>query len=438
LLKYDLIGTKKFEEAIMLDMKFIRNNVEAVKKAIELKNDYADIDRLLKLDAERRKLLVEVEELRHKRNTVSEQIARLKREKKDTTAIINEMKNVSTQIKQMDDRIKELDKQTYDILIRIPNIPHASVPAGKDESANVEIKRWGELPEMDFKPLPHWEIGEKLGVLDLARGSKVAGSFFINYVGLGARLQRALIAFMLDLHIQKHGYTEVYPPFLVNRESMFGTGQLPKMEEDMYHATVDDLFLIPTAEGPVTNLLRDETLKGDDLPIYYTAYTPCFRREAGTYGKDTRGLIRVHQFDKVEMVKFVKPEDSYNELEMLLQNAEEVLQLLELPYRVLTLSTGDLSFAAAKCYDIEVWASGIEKWLEVSSCSNFEDFQARRMNIRFKRTSASKPEFVHTLNGSGLALPRTVIAILENYQTDEGTVIVPEVLRNYMGTDMIK
>lgn len=422
----------------MLDMKFIRNNVEAVKKAIELKNDYADIDRLLKLDAERRKLLVEVEELRHKRNTVSEQIARLKREKKDATAIINEMKNVSTQIKQMDDRIKELDKQIYDILIRIPNIPHASVPVGKDESANVEIKRWGELPEMDFKPLPHWEIGEKLGVLDLARGSKVAGSFFINYVGLGARLQRALIAFMLDLHIQKHGYTEVYPPFLVNRESMFGTGQLPKMEEDMYHATVDDLFLIPTAEVPVTNLLRDETLRGDDLPIYYTAYTPCFRREAGTYGKDTRGLIRVHQFDKVEMVKFVKPENSYNELEMLLQNAEEVLQLLELPYRVLSLSTGDLSFAAAKCYDIEVWASGIGKWLEVSSCSNFEDFQARRMNIRFKRTSASKPEFIHTLNGSGLALPRTVIAILENYQTDEGTVIVPEVLRDYMGTDVIK
>ncbi len=422
----------------MLDLKFIRNNPDKVKQAIELKNDYADIDKLLDLDKKRRQILTEVEELKHKRNKVSDQIARIKREKGDASALIQEMKQVSAKIKSMDDEVRDLDENIRDILIRIPNVPHESVPIGKDETANVEIKRWGELPEMDFQPLPHWEVGEKLGIIDLAGGSKVSGSFFINYVGLGARLQRALITFMLDLHTQKHGYTEVYPPFIVNRDSMFGTGQLPKMEEDMYYIPEDELFLIPTAEVPVTNLLRDTTLRAEQLPVYYTAYTPCFRREAGTHGKDTRGLIRVHQFDKVEMVKFVKPEDSYDELEKLLQNAEEVLQLLELPYRVLSLSTGDLSFAAAKCYDIEVWAAGLGKWLEVSSCSNFEDFQARRMNIRFKREANSKPEFVHTLNGSGLALPRTVIAILENYQTDEGTVIVPEVLRKYMGTDIIK
>lgn len=422
----------------MLDLKFIRNNPEKVKQAIELKNDYADVDKLLELDAKRRQILSEVEDLKHQRNKVSDEIARLKRQKQDATEIIQEMRTVSTKIKEMDEEVRQLEDQIQDILIRIPNVPHESVPIGKDETANVEVKRQGELPEMDFQPVPHWEIGEKLGILDLAGGSKLSGSFFINYVGLGARLQRALIAFMLDLHTQKHGYTEVYPPFVVNRESMFGTGQLPKMEEDMYHIEEDDLFLIPTAEVPVTNLLRGRTLTAGELPVYYTAYTPCFRREAGTHGKDTRGLIRIHQFDKVEMVRFVKPEDSYNELEALLQNAEEVLQLLELPYRVLSLSTGDLSFAAAKCYDIEVWTAGLGKWLEVSSCSNFEDFQARRMNIRFKRDASSKPEFVHTLNGSGLALPRTVIAILENYQTDEGTVIVPEVLRKYLGTDVIK
>jgi len=422
----------------MLDLKFIRNNPDKIKQAIELKNDYADIDRLLELDQKRRQILTEVEELKHQRNKVSDDIAQLKRQKQDATDLIQEMKTVSAKIKEMDEEVRQLEGQIHEILIRIPNVPHESVPIGKDETANVEIKRWGELPEMDFQPLPHWEVGEKLGILDFSGGSKVSGSFFINYVGLGARLQRALIAFMLDLHTQKHGFTEVYPPFIVNRDSMFGTGQLPKMEEDMYYVEEDDLFLIPTAEVPVTNLLRDTTLNEEQLPVYYTAYTPCFRREAGTHGKDTRGLIRIHQFDKVEMVKFVKPEDSYNELEKLLQNAEEVLQLLELPYRVLSLSTGDLSFAAAKCYDIEVWAAGIGKWLEVSSCSNFEDFQARRMNIRFKRDAHSKPEFVHTLNGSGLALPRTVIAILENYQTDEGTVIVPEVLRKYMGTDIIK
>ncbi len=422
----------------MLDIKFIRNNVDKVKKAIELKNDHADIDKLIDLDAEKRKAMTEVEELKHQRNEVTERIARMKKQKQDASQIIGEMKNVSDRIKQLDEKVKSFDVEIYDILIRIPNIPHDSVPIGKDASANLEVKHWGELSLKDFKPRPHWEIGEKFGILDFSGGSRVAGSFFINYKGLGARLQRALIAFMLDLHIKKHGYTEVYPPFIVNRDSMFTTGQLPKLEDDMYVTSVDDFFLIPTAEVPVTNLLRDQTLTGDDLPIYYTAYTPCFRREAGTYGKDTKGLIRVHQFDKVEMVKFVKPEISYDELETLLNNAEEVLQLLELPYRVLALSTGDLSFSAAKCYDIEVWADGIGKWLEVSSCSNYEDFQARRANIRFKRDASAKPEYVHTLNGSGLALPRTVIAILENYQTDEGTVMVPQVLREFMGTDIIK
>lgn len=422
----------------MLDIKFIRNNVDKVKKAIELKNDYADIDQLLAMDAEKRKIMTEVEELKHRRNKVSEDIGRMKKQNQDAATFITEMKNVSDRIKELDEQIKTFDQKIFDILVRIPNIPHDTVPVGKDESANVEIKRWGELPPKDFKALPHWEIGEKYDILDFSGGTRVAGSSFINYKGLGARLQRALIYFMLDLHIKKHGYTEVYPPFVVNRESMFGTGQLPKLEEDMYLAAVDDLFLIPTAEVPVTNLLRDQLLRGEDMPIYYTAYTPCFRREAGTYGKDTRGLIRVHQFDKVEMVKFVQPETSYDELETLLQNAEEVLQLLELPYRVIALSTGDLSFAAAKCYDIEVWADGLGKWLEVSSCSNYEDFQARRANIRFKRDASAKPEYVHTLNGSGLALPRTVIAILENYQTDEGSVIVPKVLRDFMGTDIIK
>jgi seryl-tRNA synthetase len=422
----------------MLDIKFIRNNVDRVKRAIELKNDHADIDRLLELDAEKRKLLTEVEELKHRRNKVSDDIGRMKKQNQDATPFISEMKNVSDRIKQLDEQVKSLDQEIYQILIRVPNIPHESVPIGKDASANVEVKRWGQLPPKDYQPKPHWEVGERLGIIDFAGGSRVSGSFFINYKGLGARLQRALIAFMLDLHIKKHGYTEVYPPFIVNRESMFGTGQLPKLEDDMYVTSVDDFFLIPTAEVPVTNLLRDQMLKAEDLPIYYTAYTPCFRREAGTYGKDTRGLVRVHQFDKVEMVKFVTPESSYDELEKLLQNAEEVLQLLELPYRVLALSTGDLSFAAAKCYDIEVWADGLGKWLEVSSCSNFEDFQARRANIRFKRDASAKPEYVHTLNGSGLALPRTVIAILENYQTDEGSIIVPGVLREFMGTDIIK
>jgi len=421
----------------MLDLKFIRENPDLVRKAIENKREKADLDKLLELDVERRKIIGEVETARAEQNRVTAKIAEMKKAGQDATPIIAEMKELSAQIKVLNDELRNIENQIRDIQIWIPNIPHPSAPIG-DEDKNEIIKHWGELPEIDFKPLTHYEIGERLDIIDFARASKISGSFFVGYRGLGAKLERALINFMIDLHVEKHGYTEVSPPFVTKRETMFGTGQLPKLEEDMYHIPEDDLFLIPTAEVPVTNLHRDEMLNGDDLPIYYTAYTPCFRREAGAYGKDTRGLMRIHQFDKVEMVKFVKPETSYDELEALLQNAEEVLQLLELPYRIKNLATGDLSFAAAKCYDLEVWAQGIEKWLEVSSCSNFEDFQARRANIRFRRQKGAKPEYVHTLNGSGLALPRTVIAILENYQTDEGTVIVPKVLRKYMGVDIIK
>jgi seryl-tRNA synthetase len=419
----------------MLDMRFIRENVDSVRQAIVNKGEKADVDRLLDLDTQRRQILQHVESLRAEQNRVSSQIAERKKRGESAEQAIAEMRHVSQNIKDDEDKLKTVQEQLWQIQIQIPNIPHSSVPIGFGESANVEIKRWGQFSEIDFEAKPHWELSEKLNIIDFARGSKVAGSFFVSF---RAKLERALINFMLDLHIEKHGYTEVAPPFISKRDSMFGTGQLPKLEEDMYCVEQDDLFLIPTAEVPVTNLHREETLTGSDLPIYYTAYTPCFRREAGSYGRDTRGLVRIHQFDKVEMVKFVKPETSYDELELLLANAEEVLQLLELPYRVLILGTGDLSFAAAKCYDIEVWAQGVGKWLEVSSCSNFEDFQARRANIRFRREKGAKLEFVHTLNGSGLALPRTVIAILENYQTDEGTVIVPEVLRKYLGMDIIK
>lgn len=422
----------------MLDLKFIRENLDLVKKAIKDKGESVDVDRLIELDKKRREILREVEELKHQRNVTSQEIARLKREGKDAQDLILQMREVGEKIKQLDEQVKSVESEIYNLQIWIPNIPHPSVPVGTSEKDNVEVKRWGKPPEMDFEPRPHWELAEKLGIIDFSRGSKVAGSFFVNFKGLGAKLERALINFMLDLHIEKHGYNEVFPPFVVNRDCMFGTGQLPKLEEDMYLVEKDDLFLIPTAEVPVTNLHRDEILQEKDLPLYYTAYTPCFRREAGSYGRDTRGLVRIHQFDKVEMVKFVKPENSYDELETLLVDAEEVLQLLNLPYRVVKLNTSDLSFAAAKCYDIEVWAPGVQKWLEVSSCSNYEDFQARRANIRFRREATGKVEYVHTLNGSGLALPRTVIAIIENYQTDEGTVVIPEVIREYMKIDVIK
>lgn len=421
----------------MLDLKFIRENPDLVREAIKNKNENADVDALLELDIKRRQLIGEVESARAEQNKVTQRIAEMKKAKQNATAIIAGMRSLSDKIKESNEALKQIEEKIYEIQIRIPNIPHSSVPIG-DPGNNIEVKRWGIIEKKDFKPLPHYDIAEKLGIIDFERASRMAGSFFVSYRGLGARLERALINFMIDLHVEKHGYTEVFPPFVAKREAMFGTGQLPKLEEDMYFVPADDLFLIPTAEVPVTNLHREEVLNGHDLPIKYTAYTPCFRREAGAYGKDTRGLMRIHQFNKVEMVKFVKPDTSYDELETLLVDAEEVLQLLELPYRVITLASGDLSFAAAKCYDLEVYARGIDKWLEVSSCSNFEDFQARRANIRYRPEKDTRLEFVHTLNGSGLALPRTVIAILENYQTDEGTIVVPAALREYMGVDVIK
>ncbi len=423
----------------MLDLKFIRENSDKVKQAVRNKNEKTDIDLILSLDEKRRSLLTQADELKHQKNMVSDKIALMKKQKQNANEDIENMRKVSDQIDALDLQLKELDEKINDLLYTVPNIPHTSVPVGFDENSNMIIKTWGNLPKFDFEPRPHWELGQILGILDLPKAAKVTGSGFIVLTGKGARLQRALINFMLDLHTKKHNYTEILPPYLANRASMTGTGQLPKLAEDMYLCEKDDLFLIPTAEVPVTNLLREETLKEDDLPLYYTAYTACFRREAGAYGKDTRGMIRVHQFDKVEMVKFVRPETSYGELESLLLNAEEVLQLLNLPYRVRVLCTGDLSFSAAKCYDIEAWAPGVQNYLEVSSCSNFEDFQARRMNLRFRPKAGGKLQNVHTLNGSGLALPRTMIALLENYQTKKGTVIIPEALRPYMdGMEEIK
>ena len=421
----------------MLDLRFIREHPELVRNAIEVKGAKVDLNGLLELDKRRREIIKKADRLKGKRNRVSEKIGRLKKEEKDGSAAIAEMRKVSREIKELDEEIHRIEAQIWEIQICIPNVPHPSVPVGPDSSYNKMVREWGSIPRFDFDVKPHWEIGPALNILDFERGSRLSGSHFVSFTGIGAQLERALINFMIDLHVQEHGYTEVSVPFVVKRDMMFGTGQLPKLEEDMYLVEKDDLFLIPTAEVPVTNLHREEILNGEDLPISYTSYTPCFRREAGSYGAETRGLVRIHQFDKVEMVKFVKPENSYDELETLLGNAERVLQLLEIPYRVAILATGDLSFAAAKCYDIEAYAPGIDKWLEVSSCSNFEDFQARRMNIRFRREKGAKTEYVHTLNGSGLALPRTVIAIIENYQTDEGTLIVPEVLRKYLGMRVI-
>ena len=416
----------------MLDQRFVRNNPDVVKQAAANKNERVDVDGFLDLDARRRELLQTSESLKQRRNTVSDEIARMKRDGEDASARIEEMREVSARIKEIDTDLAGLQDSLQSVLERLPNIPHPTVPVGADESANVEVRRWGSTPEVEFERKAHWDLGEALDIIDFQRAGKISGSHFVLFKGEGARLQRALIQFMLDLHIQKHGYTEVIPPYIVNRQSMFGTGQLPKMEEDMYRTDLDDLFLIPTAEVPVTNMHRGEILSEDDLPIYYTAYSPCFRREAGSYGRETRGLIRVHQFDKVEMVKFVRPETSYDELETLVNDAEEVLQLLNIPYRVVSLSTGDLSFAAAKCYDLEAWAPGVDRWLEVSSCSNFEDFQARRSGIRY-RNKAGKSQFVHTLNGSGMGMARTLIAVLEHYQTGRGSIRIPEVLIPYMG-----
>ena len=416
----------------MFDIRLIRDDRDAVQKGLAAKNGKADLDAVLNHDQKRRDLLLKLEELRGQKNAANDEIGRLIKEKKDPKKKIASMKTIASKIDELEPKVKKVQAKLYEALISIPNLPHESVPVGGVES-NKEVRSWGEIKEFDFKPKTHIEIAERLDIIDFKRAAKISGSNFVLFKGAGARLERALYNFMLDVHTSEHGYLEVFPPFLVNRDSMTGTGQLPKMAEDMYHLGEDDLYLIPTAEVPVTNIHRDEILKEEDLPLYYTAYTACFRREAGSYGKDTRGLVRVHQFDKVEMVKFVKPDDSYDELETLVANAEKIFQLLGLPYKVIVLASGDLSFAAAKCYDIEAHAAGMDKWLEVSSCSNFEDFQARRANIRFKGANTKKPAYVHTLNGSGLALARSVVAILENYQTEEGDVLIPEVLQSYMG-----
>jgi len=422
----------------MLDLKFIRENPEVVKNAIRLKGNRDTVDEILKLDERRRELIKKGDALKARRNDVTEEIANLKKQGKDATDLIEEMRKVSDEIKSIDAELKKVETELENLLLWLPNIPHSSVPVGKDANDNVVVRMWGEIPEFDFEIKDHLTLGKKLGIIDFERGAKLTGSGFPLYIGKGATLERALINFMLDLHIQKHGYTEVFPPFLVNEASMRGTGQIPKLKDDMYYCPEDDLYLIPTAEVPVTNIHRDEILDISELPKKYVAYSACFRREAGSWGRETKGFLRVHQFNKVELVKFTTPETSYDELESLVRDAEEVLQLLNIPYRVVLLCTGDMSFASAKTYDIEVWSPAEKKWLEASSCSNFEDFQARRMNVRFRRDRKSKPEFVHTLNGSGLATSRLMVALLENYQTPEGKVIVPKVLHKYTGFTIIE
>jgi len=415
----------------MLDLAFIRGNPDGVKKAARDKGERVDIDAILCLDAERRKRLNAFEQLRAEQNRVSKEIAARKKRKEAADDLLDQMRRVAEQVKELEAAVRETEEELRRQLVRVPNMPDAAVPVGRTAEENVVIRTRGEPKQHPFKPKPHWEIAAELDIIDFERAAKMSGSHFALFKGAGARLERALINFMLDVHVREHGYCEIAPPLLVNRASMFGTGQLPKLEEDMYRCEVDDLFLIPTGEVPMTNIHRDEVLDRNDLPIRYTGYTPCFRREAGSYGRDTRALMRVHQFDKVELVKFVRPETSSEELEKLLQDAETVLQRLGLAYRVALLCTGELSFAAAKCYDIEVWAPGIARWMEVSSCSNFESFQARRANIRF-RDDAGKLEYVHTLNGSGVALARTVLCLLETYQGENGTVEIPEPLRPYM------
>jgi seryl-tRNA synthetase len=416
----------------MLDRKRIRKDPENVKKGIAARGADFDIDGFLGLDGRMRDLIQETEKLKHRRNTVSKEISSLKKQGADPSALMEEMKENSTRIREIDGELKEIEERIAGLELGIPNIPHGTAPSGTCAGDNPEVRRWGEIPDLPEKPLPHEEIGEKLGILDLAAGSLISGRGFIVLRGDGARLSRALVSLMLDIH-REQGYEELAIPYLVNRESMTGTGQLPKMAEDMYHCEKDDLYLIPTAEVPVTNIYRDAVLDGERLPMKAAAFSPCFRREAGSYGQETKGMIRVHQFDKVEMVRWTLPEKSYEELEILLDDACAVLEALELPYRVIELCCGDLSFSAAKCYDIETWAPGSDRWLEVSSCSNFEDFPARRARIRFKRDKGAKPEFVHTLNGSGLALPRVIVTILELNQTPTGKIRIPKALVPYMG-----
>ncbi|HGI6566324.1 TPA: serine--tRNA ligase [Listeria monocytogenes] len=418
----------------MLDVKLLRNNFDEVKQKLQNRGeDLGEFEKFGELDKRRRTLIVETEALKSQRNEVSQEIAKLKREKQDADAKIEEMRVVGDRIKTLDIELREIDEKLDMILMSIPNIPHESTPVGESEDDNVEIRKWGEVREFDFEPKAHRDLGTDLDILDFENAAKVTGSRFVFYKKLGARLERALINFMMDLHSNEHGYEEMLPPYMVNRASMTGTGQLPKFEEDAFLIEAEDYFLIPTAEVPVTNYHREDILKAEDLPRKYTAFSACFRSEAGSAGRDTRGLIRQHQFNKVELVQFVKPEDSYAALEKLTGNAEEVLRRLELPYRVLSMCTADLGFTAAKKYDLEVWIPSYNSYREISSCSNFESFQARRANIRFRREPGSKPEYVHTLNGSGLALGRTVAAILENYQDADGSVRIPKVLQGYMG-----
>jgi seryl-tRNA synthetase len=423
----------------MLDLGFVRDHLPLVEEKLRQRGLKPEelLGEFPALDAERRRLITETETLQAERNRSSEEVARLKKDKQDATLLIEQMKGLRTRVEALEKQVAEKEQQMRALLAGIPNLPHESVPVGHSPEQNQEVRRWGTPPQLSFTPKPHWELGEQLGVLDLERAAKLSGARFAVYWDLGARLERALAAFMLDLHTREHGYTEVLPPFLVNSDSMYGTGQLPKFAGDSFKCDNFDLWLVPTAEVPVTNLFRDEVLDAARLPLSLTAYTPCFRSEAGSYGKDVRGIIRQHQFQKVELVKFSRPETSYDELEKLTHNAETVLQRLGLHYRVVTLCTGDMGFAASKTYDIEVWLAGQQVFREISSCSNFEAFQARRANIRYKPEGKSRTDFVHTLNGSGLAIGRTWVAILENYQQADGSVIIPEALRPYMGTERI-
>ncbi|MBF0122586.1 MAG: serine--tRNA ligase [Candidatus Omnitrophica bacterium] len=416
----------------MLDLRFIRENVLRVREGLAAKNAVGRLDELLALDEKRRELIVKIDELKAKKNAANEEITSLLKQKQDPKDKIASMKVIASQVDALEPEQKAIDEKIHEILMFIPNLPHPSIPVGGPDKNRV-VRSWGDLRKFDFKPKDHVALAEAHDIVDFKRATKISGANFLLYKGAGALLERALINFMLDLHTREHGYVEVFPPVLVNAASMTGTGQLPKMKDDMYHLAEDDLYLIPTAEVPVTNIYRDEILEEAQLPIFHTAYSTCFRREAGSYGKDTRGLMRVHQFNKVELVKFVKPETSYEEHETLVANAEKVFQLLKIPYRILELASGDISFSAAKCYDIEVYAPGLDKWLEASSCSNFEDFQARRANIRYKGKDMKKPAFVHTLNGSGVATPRTMVAILETYQRADGGIDIPEVLWPYTG-----
>ena len=419
----------------MLSLQFIRENPDLVRDALDKRHDSAPIEEILSLDKQRRNLLAEVEALRARRNEVSKEIGKTGEK---PPQLIEEMRHIGDRIKTLDEQVKSTDEQLNDLLLRVPNIPHPSVPEGMDESENRIVRSWGEAREFDFKPLPHWELGEKLGIIDFERGVKLSGSRFYVLRGRGAHLQRALISFMLDLHIQEHGYTEMYPPFMVKQECMVGSGNLPKFADNLYHDEEDDLWFVPTAEVPLTNLHRDELLPPGTMPLYYAAYTACFRREKMSAGKDTRGIKRGHQFDKVELYKFGAPDSSYEELEKMVNDAEEVCRRLGIPYRVLELCTGDLGFASTKSYDIEMWAPGCEEWLEVSSCSNCGDFQARRANVRFRPKQGARPQFVHTLNGSGLALPRVLIAVMENYQQPDGSITIPQALYPYTRFEVIK